>query len=304
MDLYDIIIIGGGPGGLNAALYASRAGLNTLVIEKELPGGKINTTSEVENLLGILSISGFELAEQIYKHALSFGAKYKTAEVININNIGPLEKEVILKSGEILHSKTIIIASGMVNRKPTDIKNFDKFTNKGISYCGVCDGPLYKDKNIFVLGGGNSAFEEADFMSQYANNVTMIVNSDKFSAEKIIVDKVLKNPKITIYKNSKIISIDGENIIQKISFIGSEGKIIIKDCDALFPMIGFIPSSKHFENLKITNSNGFIDTDEKMETTLKGIYAVGDIREKRVRQIITAASDGAIAAKEIWNILK
>lgn len=302
--VYDVVIIGAGPGGLNAALYASRAGLKTLIIEKEIPGGKINTTSVVENWLGTTKISGFELSEQLYKHALSFGAEYKSAEVVDIIHKKTLHQEVILKNQDKIETKTVIIASGMINRKPKDIKNFEQFTNKGISYCGVCDGPLYKDKEIFVQGAGNTAFEEADFLSQFANNVTLVVRDNTFSADQITVDKVLKNKKVKVLTNTSIVELEGNNSVEYIYLKDKAGKILKHKCDALFPMIGFIPNSSFFKNLNITDESGFIPTDETMKTKVDGIYAIGDIRVKSIRQIVTAASDGAIAAKEIWNILK
>lgn len=302
--MYDVVIIGAGPGGLNAALYASRSGLKTLIIEKEVPGGKINSTSEVENWLGFKKISGFELSDTLYSHAMAFGAKFKSAEVVSIKHAKEFLQEVVLKNGEVIQTKTVIIATGLVNRKPTDIENFAKFDRKGISYCAVCDGPLFRNKNVFVLGDGNSAFEEALYLTSFTDKITLITRSDKFYAEDITVEKVKAESRITLITNTYIKSLEGKDFVEKINLIGTGGKITTLDCDGLFPMIGFIPTSEFAKDLNITNEKGYIKTNEKMQTEVQGIYAVGDIRDKEIRQIVTAASDGAIAAKEIWNSLK
>lgn len=304
MEMYDVIIIGAGPGGLNAALYASRSGLKTLVLEKEMYGGKINSTNVVENWLGFKTINGFELSQEIYNHAISFGAEYKNAEVVTIKHHNETKQEVILKDNSSLFSKTIIIASGMINKKPTGIINFEKFDKKGVSYCGVCDGPLYRDKQIFVFGGGNTAFEEADYLSEFAKKVTLVVKDKNIYADKITVDKVMQNPKINVLTETDIVQLDGNNLLESITLVDKSGNKNKYECNALFPMIGFIPNSSFFKDLDIINENGFIETDENMKTKLDGIYAIGDIRNKKIRQIVTAASDGAIAAKSIWFILK
>ncbi|WP_029513237.1 NAD(P)/FAD-dependent oxidoreductase [Mycoplasmopsis primatum] len=302
--LYDVVIVGSGPGGLNAALYASRSGLKTLIIEKEVPGGKINSTTEVENWLGTKKVSGYELADMLYSHAMSFGSQFKSANVIKINHLANNLQEIVLQDNSIIQSKTVIIATGLVNRKPSDIENFDKFDKKGISYCGVCDGPLFKNKVLYVLGDGNSAFEEALYLTAFASEVNLIVRGSKFYAEKVTVDKVKNHPKIKILFNTYIKKLEGENFVEKIYLIDENGKIVAKHCDGLFPMIGFVPVSDFISHLDITNKDGFIVTNEKMQTKIQGIYAIGDIRQKEIRQIVTAASDGAIAAKFIWNELK
>ncbi|MBZ4195521.1 NAD(P)/FAD-dependent oxidoreductase [Mycoplasma tauri] len=302
--IYDVAIIGAGPAGLNAALYSSRSGLKTILLEKEVPGGKINATAEVENWLGIKNIKGYELADNLFNHAVAFGAEFKSAEVEDINNISENRKEIILKNGSTILSKTIIIATGLINRKPNDIENFELFDKKGINYCGVCDGPLYRGKTIFVLGDGNSAFEEALYLTSFSENITLITRSDKFYADELTVQKVISEPKIRILKNTYIKSLNGHEFLESVDLINHNGKITTEKCDSLFPMIGFIPTTSFIKNLNIANENGYISTDKNMETNIPGIYAAGDIRSKEVRQIITAASDGAIAAKAIWNKLK
>lgn len=302
-EIYDVIIVGAGPGGLNAALYASRSGLKTLIIEKEMAGGKINTTSKVENWLGTDLISGYELAEKMYKHAISYGAEYLNAEVIEIADLG-YTKKVILKDKTELFSRTIVIATGMINRKPKDIINFEKFTNKGISYCGVCDAPFYKNKIVAVQGGGNTAFEEAEYISQFASKVYLIIRDGDITAEQITVDKVKTNKKIKIFLNTDILKLDGKDKIESLTIKNKKTKKETSfKCDGLFPMIGFVPITDFVSKLNITNKNGFIETNEVMMTEIKGIFAVGDIREKETRQIVTAASEGAIAARNIWILL-
>ncbi|VEU75495.1 thioredoxin-disulfide reductase [Mycoplasmopsis maculosa] len=302
---YDVIIVGAGPAGLNCALYTSRAGLKTLIIEKNIAGGKINLTSTVENYLGIKKIDGYELAENLYNHAIEYGAEYKNGSVETINNISEYENEVILTSGTIFKGKTVVIAAGMVNRYPTGVENFEKFLKQGVSFCGVCDGPLFRNKDIIVYGGGNSAVEEALFLSQYANSIKLVVKDEEFIADKISVEEIYKNPKIEVLKSHTLKSLDGDSNLKEIELINNKNNDIIKlNADGLFPMIGFIPAKEIYKNLDISDKSGFIITDEKMETKVKSIYAIGDIRVKNVRQIVTASSDGAIAAKEIWNALK
>ncbi|MGV2392470.1 UNVERIFIED_CONTAM: FAD-dependent oxidoreductase [Campylobacter lari] len=300
MNKYDVVIIGAGPAGLNCSLYTSRAGLSTLIIEKNMPGGKINFTDTVENYLGFEKVEGYQLAEDLYKHAMKFGSVYKQGEVKQIKNIKPYENEVILTNGDIIEAKIVVIASGMINRHPENVTNFEKFLQKGISFCGVCDGPLFRNKDIIVYGGGNSAVEEALFLSQYANSVKLILRSEDFIADEISVQKVYENPKIVVYKHHSLEALHGENFLQKVHLKNlKNNETVVFEAEGLFPMIGFVPPKDFYKDLPIYNEKGFILTDENMETKVKSIYAIGDIREKNIRQIITAASDGSIAAKEI-----
>ncbi|WP_036456955.1 NAD(P)/FAD-dependent oxidoreductase [Mycoplasmopsis lipofaciens] len=297
--MYDIAIIGAGPGGLNCALYASRAGLKVVFIEKAAPGGKLSATSKIENWLGTELIEGYELAIKTFNHAQKFGAEYKFGNVIDIQHINDLEQKVILEDKNEILAKTVVIATGMENREPTFINGYEKFKHKGISFCATCDAPFYKGQDVAVLGGGNSAVEESVFLANIVNHIYLIVKDNFFHAEKMLVDNLKNIKNITIFMESQIKEIKGNNAIESIIIeTKNKGKQEIK-VQGFFPFIGFVPNDNSFKNLNIANEFGFIETNENMETKVNGIYAIGDIRDKKVRQIITAASDGAIAAKSI-----
>ncbi|MEA4115665.1 FAD-dependent oxidoreductase [Mycoplasma sp. 744] len=300
---YDVLIIGAGPGGLNAALYASRSNLSVALIEKSAPGGKMTKTSKIENWLGFDMIDGFELSTKAYQHAISFGAEHIYGNVLKIIKNNDDLFETHCEDGQIYYSKKVIIASGMKEREPKWIKNYSKFEFRGISFCATCDGPLYKDKNILVLGGGNSAVEESTFLAKLANKVFLIVKDDHFIAEARLVDELKELNNVEIYLEHEIKALHGENQIEKAIIINKNNEEKILNVEAFFPFIGFVPSNEFFKDLNITNEFGFVITDEFMQTNINGLYAIGDIRDKKIRQIVTAASDGAIAAKHIVDNL-
>ncbi|MCT4469647.1 NAD(P)/FAD-dependent oxidoreductase [Mycoplasma sp. HS2188] len=301
---YDVIIIGTGPAGSNAALYAARGGLKTLIIEKENTGGKIVTSATVENWLGIPTISGYDLGEKMVEHAKENGAKLIIGEVVKINSLSDFEKEVVLKNGNVITAKSIIIATGLKHREPTFIKNYDKFRNNGVHFCTTCDAPLYRNKNVVILGGGNSAVEEAIFAARFVNHVDMIVLNE-ITADKVLVDALQQTENITVYTKSQILELNGdENGINEIVVQNNETNEIKKfDSLALFSLIGFVPDDSIHKHLNLTDEKGFIKVNEDMETAVKNIYAAGDIIVKKVRQLITAAADGCIAAKTLIDKL-
>ncbi|MDJ1645635.1 FAD-dependent oxidoreductase [Mycoplasma sp. M5725] len=300
-NIYDVIIIGAGPASLNAALYASRQDLNVLIIEKSAPGGKLLSTDKVENWIGTKLTTGFELATDFYKHALAYGANYMSGEVVNIRSNGEFDKEVMLADGNIIKGKSIIIGSGMQNRKPSTIKNFDEYFNKGISYCGICDGPIFRNQPIVVMGGGNSAVEEGTFISNVASKLYVVTIDSELKAEKKLIEELKSRSNVEIIYNATIQEVSGNGKLEKISYLDSTtNKIIELDANALFIYIGFIPKADFIsDDMMIKTKSGFIITDDSMETKIPNIFAVGDIRDKKIRQIVTAASDGAIAAKVI-----
>ncbi|MBU4689446.1 NAD(P)/FAD-dependent oxidoreductase [Mycoplasma zalophidermidis] len=295
---YDLIVIGSGPGGSNAALYAARGGLNVAIIEKENPGGKIVTSATVENWLGTPSISGYDLGINMLNHAKEYGAKLIMGEVIKINSYGVWDKEVLLANGQSLKSKSIIIATGLKHKEPSFIKNYQQYKYLGIHFCATCDAPLYRDENIVMLGGGNSAVEEAIFASRFVKNVDLIVLND-LTADKILVNSIKEIKNITIHKHSEILELVGDE--KGFSKIVLRNNITNKNFEiesrALFSLIGFIPDNSIYEHLEIVDSSGFIIVNDEMETKVENIFAVGDITAKKVRQLITAAADGCIAAK-------
>lgn len=301
--IYDVVIIGAGPAGLNAALYASRSNLTTALVEKGAPGGKMTQTSKIENWLGFDLIEGYELSMKAYDHAKSFGVEHIFGEVVKIDKVKDKEFHTLLSDNTTLISKTVIIATGMVNREPSFIENYEMFKFRGISFCATCDGPLFKDKVVVALGGGNSAVEESAFLAKLAKKVYLVVKDDHFIAEARLVEDLKKIPNVEIHMSTVIKSINGQNGIEEFTLVNAKGEEIKIQAQGFFPFIGFIPSNDSFKHLNITDKAGFIMTDENMETDVKDLYAVGDIRQKTVRQIVTAAADGAIAAKNIADKL-
>ncbi|MCP4336337.1 MAG: FAD-dependent oxidoreductase [Mycoplasma sp.] len=298
---YDLLVIGAGPGGMTASIYASRSNLKTAIIEKGAPGGKMVTTFKIENYPGFSTISGPDLAISMFNQVKENGVEYKYGEVKEIKNNGPNEQIVILKDDSELYAKKVIIATGMVSRIP-DINRIEEYNHKGISYCAICDGPLYKGEVCGIIGGGNSAIEEASYLASSSREVHVFVFDDFFHADAKEVDLLKSKENVTIHMKSKITKLIGDNELESIKFLenGEEKEMQIK---AIFPYIGYIPVSDFVSKLNITNKNGFIKTDEFMQTSKIGIYAIGDIRSKDIRQITTACSDGTIAAKKIINEL-
>lgn len=303
MKNYDLVIIGSGPAGLNAALYASRANLKVCFVEKGTPGGKLSATSKVENWLGLGNIEGWEIATKFFEHAKDYGAEYVYGEVVKIKNNGDFEKEVSLKNGDKILSKTVLIAVGMQNIIPTFIKNIDDYLNNGVSFCAICDGPLYGNNPTLVLGGGNSAVEEASYLSKIASEVHLVIKDAHFNAEKRLVDDLLKLKNVTVYTESQITELRGDGKLEKALIKDKNGKIKEVEIASFFPYIGMKPAAEFVKDLGILEENGFIKTTDDMLTKIPGIYAAGDIRVKNIRQIVTAASDGAIAAKNISDLL-
>ena len=302
-EIYDLIIIGAGPGGLNCSLYAARANLKVLVIEKGAPGGKMTSTFRIENWIGDEEIVGAKLALRMLKHTKETGVEHRYGNVIKIESKSTLDKEVILENNIVLKCKAVVIATGMINRIPNDIEGIKDYDNKGVSYCVICDGPFNKGKPAAIVGGGNSAIEEAIYLSSLASEVNIFIKDSQSIAEKIILEKATKIKNINFYYNSFVMKLSGTPNLEEIK-VNIEGKEVDMKVNALFPYIGFLPVASFASHLDIFNSNGFIITDEDMETSESGIYAVGDIREKKIRQIVTAASDGSIAGKVIGNKIK
>ena len=284
---YDVLIIGAGPAGLTAAIYLARNNVNVALIEAKTPGGKISEQSKIENYPGFNSVSGAELSISMFSQARENGAKFIIGKVISIENKDELIKLIKLENGLLLESKYLIIATGMQNIIPKEVINIEKFNNKGVSYCVVCDGPLFKDKVCGIIGGGNSAFEEGNYLSSIAKEVHIFVR-DKIIAEQILVDNVEKQDNIFIHRNAQILKLNGTSSLDSAD-VNIEGNIVK-------PAIDFID-----KNLLKLDKKNFIVVDENMETNVPNIFAVGDIISKSIRQITTATSDGTIAAKIINN---
>ena len=294
----ELVIIGAGPAGLSAAIYGKRAGLDVLVLEKGAAGGQINLTDSIENYPGILSATGFELAELFKKHAEKFNPEIRRISKCKIE-IRDGKKFILTKKGKTeieIEATAIIIATG-AHYKRLGCEGEAEHIGQGVSFCAVCDGAFYKGLEIAVIGGGNTAVEEADYLTNFAAKVYLIHRRDEFRAVKIAVDRALANPKIVPVYNSVVTKIEGAEGVEKIIIKNvktnelSELKI-----SGVFMFVGQEPDDECIRGLVEAEAGGWVKTDEKMQTSIKGIYAAGDIRSKFLRQVITAASDGAIAA--------
>ena len=293
--MYDVIIIGGGPAGMSAAIYAARARLKTLIIEKAGCGGQIAITDHLENYPGFeTGINGFELAVKMQTQATTFGSEITYGEVLSIDVSNKLKK-VILQDKEY-ETKTIIIASG-ANFKKLNVSGEQEFIGKGVSYCATCDGPFFRNKEIAVVGGGDSALQEALYLTKFATKVNLIHRRNEFRATKILQEKVLANEKINIILDSVVEEINGTQMLESLKVKNvKDGNIKNLAVSGVFLFVGWQPNTKFLESSNIKLENGYIITNENMETNLDGVFACGDVRKKQLRQVVTAAGDGAISA--------
>lgn len=290
---YDLIIIGMGISGISAAIYAKHSGLNILLIEKNTPGGLLNKINTINNYPGYSKISGPDLSLELFKSINDLNIPYKIAEVESIS-IKNDNKIISANIGEF-ESKYVIVATGRNNKK-LGLSNEEKLLGRGISTCALCDGNLYKDKDIALVGGGNSAIEEAIYLSNIANKIYLIHRRSSFTAEKSLVEELLNKKNIEIFYDSNITEIIEDNNQVKEVVINNDKHLVV---DALFKYIGFEPNNSIFKNLDISLENGYIVVDNHYETNVKGIYAVGDCIKKNIYQLITAANDGVVASISI-----
>ena len=297
MDVqYDVIIIGCGPAGLTAAIYASRANLSVLILEGETPGGKLTKTYEIENYPGIKKISGVDLAMQMMEHGQQFGAEIGYAMVTKVEDNGSY-KTVHTADGQARTCKAVIVATGTRERK-LDVPDAEQFTGRGISYCAVCDGAFYRNKKVVVIGGGNSALEESLYLTQLVEQVTIVIRRDQFRAEAKVVEKVLNNPKINVvYKHlPQQLEITDGKVTGLVIRNVETGELTTLECAGIFPYIGADPATEFLKDLGVLNPAGYMVVNSNMETAVKGIYGAGDVIAKDLRQVVTATNDGAIAA--------
>lgn len=298
--IYDLIIIGAGPAGISSAIYAGRAKLNTLVLEKESIGGQIKTTSEIVNYPGVIHHSGSGLMEDMRTQASSFGVKFQDAEVTSVDLNGEV-KTLYTNKGE-LKSRAIIIATGASPRK-LGFPGEKEFAGRGIAYCATCDGEFFKDLDVFVVGAGFAAAEEAIFLTRFARKVTVIAREPEFTCAKSIADKVLAHPKIEVKFNTEIVEASGEGVLNHCKFINNITKETFEYTASeedgtfgIFIFVGYQPQTSLFKDSVDMDNFGYIITNENMETNIPGVYAAGDLRPKVLRQVVTAVADGAIAA--------
>lgn len=296
----DVAIIGGGPAGLTSAIYASRLGLNTVILEKSAPGGKLNNTHKIDNYPGMEGKAGFELSISFLQQAKNFGSELINKEVLKIENLdSKTEKKITLSGNEIIIAKTIIIATGMKPKK-LDVPGYDEFFGKGVSTCVVCDAPFYRGKNIAIVGGGNSATEESLFASKMVNKIDIINVFPTFIAEEITMKQIGETKNISLRPNTKIKEIIGEN--GKLTSILIEDQNTKKEellkVEGVFTYIGWNPENNFISDADLIDKDGFVKTNKQYETKFPGVYAVGDILNKPFKQVTIATSEGTIAALE------
>ena len=301
--LYDVIILGAGPAGLSAALYAGRACLKTLLIEKAMPGGQITLTNDIENYPGQLleGESGFSLTERMGQQADKFGVERAYDEITAVDFSG--EEKVLTGMNGEYRAKTVILATG-ARPRPIGCENEEQFTGRGISFCATCDGMFFRDMDVYVVGGGDSAVEEAIFLTRFARKVTIIHRRDQLRAVKTIQERAFANEKIDFLWNTVVEKVDGDAALSEMTVrnVVTGEKTVIRANEedgtfGLFGFVGFAPNTALFED-KVDMERGYIVTDEDMHTSVPGVFAAGDLRVKSLRQVITAAADGAIAAMQ------
>ncbi len=293
--MYDIIIVGAGPAGLTSAIYGCRSMKKVLVLESSAYGGQIVNTLDIENYPVESHISGFDFADRLYNQAKELGAFFKFEEVIGLRD-NVHEKEV-LTSKNVYKAKTIILATGSKNRK-LGLANEDRLIGKGLSYCATCDGAFYKNKCVAVQGGGNTALEDALYLSDICQTVYLIHRNGKFRAEASLVNKLSTKDNIKIIFNSVVTKLNAHDVLESIEVTSDNGSVQTICVDGLFVAIGRVPENKIFSDLIDLDDNGYIVADESCHTNVEGIFVAGDNRTKEVRQLVTATSDGAIAAVE------
>jgi thioredoxin reductase (NADPH) len=301
--IYDVIIAGAGPAGMTAAVYTSRANLSTLMIERGMPGGQMANTEDVENYPGFESILGPDLSTKMFEHAKKFGAEYAYGDIKEIIDNGDVK--TVVAGSKQYKAYSVIISAGAEYKK-VGVPGEKELSGRGVSYCAVCDGAFFKQKELFVIGGGDSAVEEGVYLTRFASKVTIVHRRDELRAQKILQDRAFANEKVGFIWNHTIKSInDKDGKVGSVTLVSTQtGEEQELPADGVFIYVGMLPLSKPFVNLGITNENGYIETNERMETKVPGIFAAGDIREKTLRQIVTATGDGSIAAQSAQHYVE
>lgn len=303
MNEYDVIIIGAGPGGMTAAVYTQRANLKTLMLEKAAPGGKMMTTWEVENYTGLGSVSGFEISEKMFNHTQELGVEYQYGDVTKVVDKG-LWKEVETASGEVYKTKAVIIGTGTIPRS-TNAPGESRLTGRGVSWCAICDGAFFKDKEIVVVGGGNSAIEEAVYLTKMVNKITVVNFVDTLQADAKAIDQANATGKFTYKLGYEVISFNGEKDLETVTIKNLKtGETEDIEVEGAFVFIGQLPATDFLKGLGVLDQWGYIEVDAGMRTKVPGIFGIGDVIQKELRQIVTAAADGSIAAVNVSKYIE
>lgn len=299
--MYDVIIIGQGPAGLSSALYQSRAGLNILILEKEFAGGQMGLTYEIDNYIGVENISGVDLAMNMLSHAKKFGGTFKSENVIDVNLEGDIKTVTTTKN--TYEAKCVVLALGAKPRK-LSIDGEMRLSNAGVSYCATCDGNFYKGKTTVVIGGGNTAVEDAIFLARLCEKVYIIHRRDTFRAEKALVDELYKLENVEIVLDTVPVSINGTDKVSSITLKNKNtSEDFTIDTDGVFVAVGITPQTSLVEGKVKLNDLSYVITNDRMETNIKNVYAIGDCRDTVLRQVVTSVSDGAICAYAISSTL-
>ena len=299
--VYDLIILGGGPAGLSAGIYAGRSLLNTLIIDKGEPGGQLLTTTDIVNYPGMIKIDGNTLSNKLFEHARNFGVEYVNAQIKKIDFSGDVKK--LFSRNKEFHARSIIIATGASPRK-IGFTGEAEFAGRGVSYCATCDGAFFAGMDIFVVGGGYAAAEEALFLTKFGRKITMLIRRNVFSCAKSLEMQVRNHPKIEVMFHTEIEKCEGDfalrSLILKNNQTGEFSVYTPPEKDGMFGIFvfaGSVPATELIKDVITLDENGFVITDSNsLETSIPGVYAAGDLRQKQLRQIVTAVSDGAIAA--------
>ncbi|PRT72917.1 thioredoxin-disulfide reductase [Streptococcus anginosus] len=299
--MYDTIIIGAGPAGMTASLYAARSNLKVALLERGIPGGQMNNTSDIENYPGYANISGPELAEKMFEPLENLGVEHLFGSVEKIEHQGAIKK--VFTEDEVFETKTLIIATGAVHRH-LGVSGEEELNSRGVSYCAVCDGAFFRDEDLLVVGGGDSAVEEAVFLTRFAKTVTIIHRRDELRAQKLLQERAFANEKIHFIWDSVVKEIKGDKRVSSVMVENVKtGEVSERKFGGVFIYVGLDPVSEFVKDLGITNEAGWIVTDNHMKTAISGIYAIGDVREKDLRQVTTAVGDGAVAGQEVYKYI-
>ena len=299
--MYDTIIIGAGPAGMTAALYAARSNLKVALIEGGLPGGQMNNTSDIENYPGYANISGPELAEKMFEPLENLGVEHLYGLVENIEDHGDVKK--VITDDEEFETRTVIVATGSKHRL-LGVPGEEELNSRGVSYCAVCDGAFFRDQDLLVVGGGDSAVEEAIFLTQFAKTVTIVHRRDELRAQKVLQDRAFANEKIKFIWDSVVKEIKGESRVESVVIENVKtGQVTEQAFGGVFIYVGLDPVSDFVQELQIRDQAGWIVTDDHMKTSVAGVFAVGDVRQKDLRQVTTAVGDGAIAGQEAYKYI-
>ena len=300
--MYDTMIIGAGPAGMTAALYAARSNLKVALLERGIYGGQMNNTAEIENYPGYARISGPELAEKMFEPLENLGVEHLFGQVEKIEDHGDYKK--IITEDEVFETKTVILASG-ANHRHLGVPGEEEYNSRGVSYCAVCDGAFFRDEDLLVVGGGDSAVEEAIFLTRFAKSVTIVHRRDQLRAQKLLQERAFANEKISFIWDSVVKEIKGDD--RRVTSVVFEnvktGQISESDFGGVFVYVGLDPVNDFVKDLGICDEAGWIVTDQHMKTSIAGIYAIGDVRQKDLRQITTAVGDGAVAGQEVYKYI-